>query len=81
MKYPHNKKRLQELAGVKMNEAAVSSKLRQQVAKELSELQRLGVLSVKTDAVRGTLKGEFDSIIRDSLNVRDAVDAIVDLFN
>lgn len=56
-----------------------AKQMRQPVAKELSQLQRLGKLSVKTDAVERTLKGEFDKILSDSMSVRDAVDSIVDI--
>lgn len=76
MRYPRTKKRLQELAGINEDNA---QKFRQPVAQELSQLQRIGVISASTDAVERTMNGEFDHVLRDAFSIRDAVDTIVDL--
>jgi len=54
-------------------------KMRIEVAKELSQMQRVGEISVKTDAVERTMNGEFDKIIKYSLAVRDAASSLADL--
>lgn len=77
--YPHSKKRIQELAGINEISASQLKKMREQVAQELSQLQRIGVLSARTNAVERTIKGEFDDIIKDSMRISDAVDTITDL--
>ena len=49
---------------------------RQSVALELSQLQRHGIISCKAEHVSRTMRGEFDFILRESLSVREAADAI-----
>lgn len=58
-----------------MNEQ-ITTYERTETAKELSALQRLGFLSVDTDAVERTMRGEFDQIIEQCFSFKDAADAI-----
>jgi hypothetical protein len=65
----------------RLTEAKVDGKRRQQVAQELSQMQRVGLVKATTDAVERTMNGEFDEVISQSMTTREAADSIADLVN
>lgn len=74
--FGRNRDRIMRAAGLT---EALANRHRQPVAQELSQMQRIGEISVTTDAVERTMNGEFDSIIKNSMSVTDAASAIADM--